>query len=196
MPGRRCVVQDCGNVKNDELGISIHNSPDSGSVRLKWKRFVSIHRKDFNPVGKFAVWSEHFTRDCFTLAFPMKDMKRSWRRGRFQPFGKNPLKHYQSGVDDRWVKLQCICAVLITIISFYFPIYLWHDFFLASLFNIRVMNALTIWTSHIVACVFILFCFLLIVIVKRAIALSGLEVNSPIPRPFHSSVKFRKSEAT
>ena len=23
MPGRRCVVQDCGNVKNDELGISI-----------------------------------------------------------------------------------------------------------------------------------------------------------------------------
>ena len=55
MPGRRCVVQDCGNVKNDELGISIHNSPDSGSVRLKWKRFVSIHRKDFNTVGKFAV---------------------------------------------------------------------------------------------------------------------------------------------
>ncbi|PFX24888.1 hypothetical protein AWC38_SpisGene10523 [Stylophora pistillata] len=37
MPGRRCVVQDCGNIKNDELGISIHNSPDSGSVRLKWK---------------------------------------------------------------------------------------------------------------------------------------------------------------
>ena len=55
MPGRCCVVQDCGNVKNDELGISIHNSPDSDSVRLKWKRFVSIHRKNFNPVGKFAV---------------------------------------------------------------------------------------------------------------------------------------------
>ena len=53
MPGRRCVVQDCGNVKNDELGISIHNSPDSGSVRLKWKRFVSIHRKDFNPTSSF-----------------------------------------------------------------------------------------------------------------------------------------------
>ena len=59
MPGRRCVVQDCGNVKNDELGISIHNSPDSGSVRLKWKRFISIHWKDFNPGGKFAVCSEH-----------------------------------------------------------------------------------------------------------------------------------------
>ncbi|CAH3183617.1 unnamed protein product [Porites lobata] len=37
MPGRRCV--NCGNVKNDELGISIHNSPASGSVRLKWKNF-------------------------------------------------------------------------------------------------------------------------------------------------------------
>ena len=83
MPGRRCVVQDCGNVKNDELGISIHNSPDSGSVRLKWKRFVSIHRKDFNTVGKFAVCSEHFTRDCFTLAFPMKDMKRNLKKGTF-----------------------------------------------------------------------------------------------------------------
>ena len=81
------------------------------------------------------------------------------------------------------------------------PLYLFPHlpvtwFFLASLFNIRVMNALTIWTSHIVACVFILFCFLLIVIVKQAFALSGREVNSPIPRPFHSSVKFRKSEAT
>ena len=54
------------------------------------------------------------------------------------------------------------------------------------------MNTLTIWTSHIVACVFILFCFLLIVTVKRAFALSGREVNSPIPRPFHSSVKFKK----
>ena len=55
MPGRRCVVQDCGNIKNDELGISIHNSPASGSVMLKWKSFVSMHRKNFNPVGQFAV---------------------------------------------------------------------------------------------------------------------------------------------
>ena len=55
MPGHRCVVQDCGNIKNDELGISIHNSPASGSVRLKWKSFVSMHWKNFNLVGKFAV---------------------------------------------------------------------------------------------------------------------------------------------
>ncbi|CAH3186402.1 unnamed protein product, partial [Porites evermanni] len=69
MPCSRCVVQDCGNVKNDKLGI--------------WAAFVSIHRKDFNPVGKFSVCSEHFTRDCFTLAFPMKGMKRNLKKGRF-----------------------------------------------------------------------------------------------------------------
>ena len=88
MPGRRCVVQDRGNVKNDELEISIHNSPDSGSVRLKWKRFVSIHRKNFNTRGKFAVCSEHFTRDCFTLAFSMKGMKKNLRKGTFPTIWK------------------------------------------------------------------------------------------------------------
>ena len=128
IPGRHGVVQDCGNVKNDEMGISIHNSPASGSVRLKRKSFVSMQRKNFNPVGKFAVCSEHLTRDCFTLAFTMKEWIGIWRRRRFQPFGKNPLKDYQSGVDDQWVELQCICAVLITII-FNFLIYLWHNFF-------------------------------------------------------------------
>ena len=39
MPGRRCVLEDHGNDKND-LGISIHNSPESGGVRLKWKSFM------------------------------------------------------------------------------------------------------------------------------------------------------------
>ena len=81
MPGHCCVVQECGNVKNDELGISVHNSPASGSFRLKWKRFVSMHRQNFNPVGKFAVCSEHFTRDCFTLAFPIKGMNRHLKKG-------------------------------------------------------------------------------------------------------------------
>ena len=64
MPGRRCVVQDCGNIKNDELGISIHNSPASGSVMLKWKSFVSMHRKNFNPVGQFAVSLNSAILDC------------------------------------------------------------------------------------------------------------------------------------
>ena len=171
------------------------NYPDSGSVRLKGKRFVSIHRKDFNTVGKFAVCSQHFTRDCFTLAFPMKEMKRNLKKGTFPIIWKKSSqtlsKRSRRSVSEITMYLRCAYHHYI-----YFPIYLWHDFFWHRCSNIRVMNALTIWTSHIVACVFILFCFILIVIVKRAFAQSGREVNSPIPRPFHSSVKFRKSEAT
>ena len=32
MPG--CVVQDCGNESNEDLGISVHNSPALGPVSL------------------------------------------------------------------------------------------------------------------------------------------------------------------
>ena len=59
---------------------------------------MSMHQKDFDPVGKFDVRSEYFTKDCFLLAFPMKGIKRYLKRGMFQPFGKNSLKPYQSGV--------------------------------------------------------------------------------------------------
>ena len=122
-----CLV-DRGNVKNDELGISIHNSPDLGSVRLKWKRFVSIHQKDFNPVGKFAVCSEHFTRDCFTLAFPMKDVKRNLKKGTFPTIWKKssqtPSKRSRRSVSEITMYLRCAYHHYI-----YFPIYLWHDFF-------------------------------------------------------------------
>ena len=86
------------------------NSPDSGSVRLKWKRFVSIHRKDFNTVGKFAVWSEHFTGDCFTLAFP-KDMKRSLKKGTFPTIWKKSSqtlsKRSRRSVSEITMYLRC-----------------------------------------------------------------------------------------
>ena len=90
MPGWRCVVQDCGNESNEDLGISVHNSPASGPVRSKWKRFVSMHRKNFNAVGKFAVCSEHFTVDCFTRAFPMKGIKRVLKPGSVPTIWKKP----------------------------------------------------------------------------------------------------------
>ena len=78
MPGRRCVVQDCGQLHVDEAGISICNSPNSGNVQARWKSFVCLHRKNFNPgpVGKFAVCSDHFENDCFTRAYPMKGIRR------------------------------------------------------------------------------------------------------------------------
>ena len=123
MPGRRCVVQDCGNVKNDELGISMHNSPASGSVRLKRKSFVSMHRRNFNPVGKFAVCSEHFTRDCFTLAFPMKGMKRNVKKGTFPTILKKSSetlsKRSRRSVSEIIMYLPCVYHHYI-----YFPIYL------------------------------------------------------------------------
>ena len=48
MPPRRCVVQDCDRVSNKELGISLHVSPRTFTERVKWKRFVLQHRKNFN----------------------------------------------------------------------------------------------------------------------------------------------------
>ena len=83
MPGWQCVVQDCDQAKDEEAGISIHNSPYSGSVRTKWRRFVELHRKNWNPgpVGKFAVCSDHFETSCFTRAFPMKGVSRRLKPG-------------------------------------------------------------------------------------------------------------------
>ena len=75
MPGWRCQVQDCDQGHNDEAGISIHNSPRGGSVRLKWKNFNP------GPVGKFPVCSDHFTNDCFTRAYPMKGLARRLKPG-------------------------------------------------------------------------------------------------------------------
>ena len=68
MPASCCVMQDCKNCSNPQEGISLHNSPPSGSVLSSWKRFVSPHRKNFNPTGRFVVCSEHITDDCFVGA--------------------------------------------------------------------------------------------------------------------------------
>ena len=83
MPGWRCQVQDCDQGHNDEAEISIHNSPRSGSVRLKWKNFVCLHRKNSNPgpVGKLPVCSDHLTNDCRTRAYRMKGLARRLKPG-------------------------------------------------------------------------------------------------------------------
>ena len=53
MPLCRCVVQDCDQTADLELGISMHGSPPSGSVLVKWKKIVLTHRKNFSPKGQF-----------------------------------------------------------------------------------------------------------------------------------------------
>jgi len=81
MPPRRCVVQDCDRVADKELGISIHTSPGTGSERAMWKRFVSQHRKHFQPKGTFGICSLHFTKDCFTRSVYVKGIERRLKPG-------------------------------------------------------------------------------------------------------------------
>ena len=69
MPASRCVVQDCNNGSNPQEGISLHNSPPSGTVLSSWKIFVSSHRKNFNPTDRCVVCSEHITDDCFARSY-------------------------------------------------------------------------------------------------------------------------------
>ena len=66
MPSSRCVVQGCSYPSNPKAGISLHNSLVNPSfIRAQWKRFVSAHRANFNPPGRFDICSEHSTEDCF-----------------------------------------------------------------------------------------------------------------------------------
>ena len=158
---------------------------------------VRVHSSEgFQPSGKICCVIGAFYKGLFYACFSDERHEKEFEEGdvsnHLEKILSNTIKAESTIGEWNYNVFAQLCLS---------PLYLFPHlpvtwFFLASLFNIRVMNALTIWTSHIVACVFILFCFLLIVIVKRAFALSGREVNSPIPRPFHSSVKFRKSEAT
>ena len=81
MPPRRCVLQYCSRVSDKELGISMHTSPSSGNIPTRWKRFVSQHRKDFNPTGPFGLCSLYFETDCFTRAVHVKGTERRIKQG-------------------------------------------------------------------------------------------------------------------
>ena len=65
MPGSRCVVQDCSNGSKSTIGISLHSTPVNIRDRDSWVRFVRTHRSNFNPAGRFMVWSVHFESSCF-----------------------------------------------------------------------------------------------------------------------------------
>ena len=59
----------------------MHTSPSSDNIRTKWKRFVSKHRKDFNPTGRFGISSLHFETDCFTRVVHVKGTERRIKQG-------------------------------------------------------------------------------------------------------------------
>ena len=81
MPPRCCVVQYCSRVSDKELGIAMNTSPSSGNIRTKWKRFVSQHRKNFNPTGPFGICLLHFETDCFTREVHVKGTERRIKQG-------------------------------------------------------------------------------------------------------------------
>ena len=68
MPSPRCVVQGCSNRSNPQDGISLHDSPVNKNLAAKWKNFVRLHRKNFDPEGRFVVsehcLESHFPRTC------------------------------------------------------------------------------------------------------------------------------------
>ena len=81
MPPRRCVVQYCSRVPDKELGISMNTSPSSGNILTKRRRFVSQHRRNFNPTGPFGICSLNFETDGFTRAVHVKTTERRIKPG-------------------------------------------------------------------------------------------------------------------
>jgi len=65
MPSR-CVVQGCSNKSAPKQGISLHLSPLDKAQYAKWRKFVLLHRKNFNPEDRFAICSKHFEDSCFS----------------------------------------------------------------------------------------------------------------------------------
>jgi len=92
MPASRCLVQDCNNGSNPREGISLHNSPPSGSVLSSWKRFVSPHRKNFNPTCRFVVFPEHNTDDCFARSYHVEASMKRLVKGAIPSVWKKKLK--------------------------------------------------------------------------------------------------------
>ena len=52
----------------------------------KWKAFVCLHRKNFNPKGWFMICSEHFNEDCFKRLFHTKGNVRRLEPGSNRKF--------------------------------------------------------------------------------------------------------------
>ena len=92
MPASRCVVQDCNNGSNPREGISLHNSPPSGTVLSSWKRFASLHCKNFNPTDRFVVCSEHITDECSARSYHVGGSMKRLVQGAIPSVWKKKMK--------------------------------------------------------------------------------------------------------
>lgn len=73
---KRCVVFGCSNTADHKSGISIHLSPMNKTVLDAWKRFVRLHRVNFNPNGRFGVCSNHFQENQFSRYVHVEGQRR------------------------------------------------------------------------------------------------------------------------
>ena len=80
-------MQGCSNVSNISAGISVHKT-----LRTKWKAFVGIHRAHFNPDGRFAVCSDHFSPDSFERSIHVDGSVRRLKKDSFPTIWKKPGK--------------------------------------------------------------------------------------------------------
>jgi len=106
MPSCRCVVQGCTNISNPKCGISIHSSPiENAEQCAKWKRFIRIHRSNFNPEDRFVVCSEHFEDTCFTRSLHIEGSRRVLQPGSVPTIWKksSPSDHSASDRSRRQV---------------------------------------------------------------------------------------------
>ena len=106
----RCVVQGCSNSSNPAAGISLHWSPASKGLYAKWKAFVCLHRKNFNPKGRFMVCSEHFNKDCFKRLFHMEGNVRRLEPGSIPTVWRKSEKSVDQTLSHRSrrkVRIEC-----------------------------------------------------------------------------------------
>ena len=85
-------MQGCSNVSNISARISVHKSPIDKTLRAKWKAFVGTHRAHFNPDGRFAVCSDHFSPDSFERSVYVDGTVRRLKEGSFPTIWKKPGK--------------------------------------------------------------------------------------------------------
>ncbi|XP_031551836.1 THAP domain-containing protein 2-like [Actinia tenebrosa] len=100
MPANRCVVFGCNNFANKSNGISLHYSPKNKQDGDKWKRFVRLHRANFNPPGRFVVCSLHFEEKVFARALHIEGMQRRLLP-RATPTIWLPEQQQETSVSDR-----------------------------------------------------------------------------------------------
>ena len=85
-------MQGCNKVADISAGISVHKSPIDKTLRAKWKAFVGTHRAHFNPDGRFAVCSDHFSPDSFERSVHVDGAVRRLKKGSFPTIWKKPGK--------------------------------------------------------------------------------------------------------